>query len=243
MDEFEKLVPSKIDRDEMKDLPIGNLSGRSIAGIKSDEKWTQRCKEMTKLTGINFCSRHIPTMIETFDKHIGACPINQEIDLTKVFTNVAFEIITKIFFGKDITENMEKMEYTCPFTGQKSMLKFQDFYPKCVRDQLATFVNPKGKIFSFLASYNLIEPYKSNAKNLSTCHRSLVNYLDTCKDQESIYYQLYKSGNLTQYDCVMDACQMLFAGFDTSSRSLSGLICSLKRNPDKLAKLYQELDK
>ena len=233
MDEFEKLVPSKIDRDEMKDLPIGNLSGGSIAGIKSDEKWTQRCKEMTKLTGINFCSRHIPTMIETFDKHIGACPINQEIDLTKVFTKVAFKIITKIFFGKDITENMEKMEYTCPFTGQKSMLKFQDFYPKCVRDQLATFVNPLGKIFSFLASYNLIEPYKSNAKNLSTCHRSLVNYLDTCKDQESIYYQLYKSGNLTQYDFVMDACQMLFAGFDTSSRSLSASELAFTKKPPK----------
>ena len=242
LDELERLIPSVIDRDEMKGLPLGNLIGGSVAGTRSDEKWVRRRKEMAKLIGLGCCSRHVPMMIETMDKYFEEVPLNQEIDITKLFTRITFEIITKIFFGKDITENMDKMEYTCPYTGKQSMLKFQEYYPKCVHDQFATFMSPKSRIWSFLAFYNLIEPFKSNAKNLKTFHASLISYLTSSKDQDSVYHELYKSGNFTRNDCVLDACQMLFAGFDTSSRALSGIVCLLKRNPDKLVKLYQEIN-
>ena len=38
LDEAEKLIPSKIDRDEMKGLPLENIMGGSFALNKSDEK-------------------------------------------------------------------------------------------------------------------------------------------------------------------------------------------------------------
>ena len=188
-----------------------------MGSTKSDDKWNTRRKEMTKIIGMNFCSKHIPMMIETMDKHLEARPLNEEIDLTELLTVVAFDIIAKIFFGQDIIDNMDKMEYICPHTGKKSMLKFQEFYPKTVHDEIQGFLNPKGKILAFLARYKLVEPYKTNAKNTATYYTSLVKYLDNCKDQDSVYHELVKSGNFTKHECVMDALMMLFAGFDTSS--------------------------
>ena len=123
---------------------------------------------MSRLIGINSSSRNIPLMIEIMDKHIQAAPLNQEISFTELFSQASFEIILKIFFGQDISELMEEMEYICPNTGKKSMLNFQKFYQKSAADQFATLTSPKSRIFSFLARYNLIEPFKSNAKNSST---------------------------------------------------------------------------
>ena len=213
-----------------------------MGSTKSDDKWNTRRKEMTKIIGMNFCSKHIPMMIETMDKHLEVRPLNEEIDLTELLTVVAFDIIAKIFFGQDIIDNMDKMEYICPHTGKKSMLKFQEFYPKTVHDEIQGFLNPKGKILAFLARYKLVEPYKTNAKNTATYYTSLVKYLDNCKDQDSVYYELYKSGNFTKHECVMDALMMLFGGFDTSSRVISGALCLLKKNTDKLEKLLHELE-
>ena len=241
LDEVEKLMPLKIDRDEEKQLPLEDVIGGSFALCRSDEKWAQRRKEMSKLIGINSCSKHIPLMIETMDKHIDACPIGQEIDLNKVFSKVTFEVITKIFFGSDIVEAIGELEYICPTTGQKSMLKFQEFYEKTVASTFETFFNPKGKIFSFLASYNLIEPYKSNAKNKNTYLTTLIRYLDNSKDKDSVYQKLYSSGKFSKTECVMDTLLMLFAGFDTSSHALASTVCLLNRNPDKLLKLKQEI--
>ena len=242
LDELEKLTPHTIDRDYEKESPLKNLIGGSLGAAKSDERWSKRRREMTKMIGINFCSKHIPMMIETLDNHIEASPLNEEINLTELFTEVTFEIITKIFFGQDITEKMDKMEYICPHTGEKSMLKFQEFYPRVAKEQFEGFYNPKGKLFAFLADYNLIDPYKTNAKNTNTYYTSLVKYLDNCKDQDSVYHELYKSGNFTKRECVMDALLMLFAGFDTSSRAISGTVCLLKKNPDKLEKLLHEFE-
>ena len=241
-DEFEKLVPSKIDRDDMQGIPVVNIIGGSLGVSSSDEKWAQRRKEMGKLIGINFCSQHIPLMIETMDKYIEQSPLNQEISFTKMFAKVTFEIITKIFFGKDITEGMEKMEYVCPRTGGKSMLAFGEFFPKISFDQIESFFDPIGKILSFLSNYNLIEPYKSNAKNIRTLNDSLSRYLDNSQDKESVYQMLYKSGNFTKHECLKDALLMLFAGFDTTSRGLSSTVILLKQNPEKLQKLYQEIE-
>ena len=243
LDQFEKLVPSKIDRSVTFGFPLHNIIGGSLGASFSDEKWTKRRKEMTKHIGINFCSKHIPMMIKTIDKNIEESPLNEEISLTSLLTNTTFDIITKIFFGQDITEKMDKIEYQDPSTGKKSMLKFQEFYPKVAIDQFEGFYNPIGKFFPFLATYNLIDPYKTNAKNKKAYYDALVNFLDNSMDKDSVYYALYSSGNFTKEECIMDTLLMLFAGFDTSSRGLSSIVCMLKKAPEKLDKLMKELEK
>ena len=182
-------------------------------------------------------------MIKTIDKYIETSPLNEEINLTSLLTNITFDIITKIFFDQDITEKMDKIEYQDPFTGEKSMLKFQEFYPKVATDNFEGFFHPLGKIFPFLATYDLADPYKTNAKNAKANYNALMKYLDESMDQDSVYYALYSSGKFTKQECVMDTLAMLFAGFDTSSRGLSGMIRMLKKAPEKLDKLKKELGK
>ena len=182
-------------------------------------------------------------MIKTMDKHLNDSPINEEISITNLMTKVAFDIITKIFFGQDITEKMDKIEYQCPYTGNKSIMKFQDIYPKVTINQIEGFYHPLGQLFPFIARYNLAGPYKTNAKNKKAYCDALVHYLDSSKDRDSVYYALYNSGKFTKEECVLDTLLMLFAGFDTSSRGLSSTICMLKKNPEKLDKLIEELEK
>ena len=57
LDELEKLTPLKIDRDYEQGPPLSNLLGGSLGIAKSDERWAMRRKEMTKMIGINFCSK------------------------------------------------------------------------------------------------------------------------------------------------------------------------------------------
>ena len=122
------------------------------------------------------------------------------------------------------------MEYICPNTGVKSTLEFREFFPKVVLNQFEAFLDIKGKILPFLADYDLIDPYKTNAKNTCTYRTSLLKYLDNCEDQDSVYHKLYKSGDFSKDECFMDTLMMLFAGFDTSSRGLSGTVCLLYKN-------------
>ena len=54
---------------------------------------------------------------------------------------------------------------------------------------------------------------------------------------------MYQSGKFTKTECVMDSLFMIFAGFDTTSRTISSIMYHLKKSPDKLDKLKQELEK
>ena len=122
------------------------------------------------------------------------------------------------------------------------MLKFQEIYPKVTNDQFQAFMLPIGKIFPFLSIYQLVDPFKTNAKNKKAYYDALVEYLDNNTDEDSVYYALYSSGEFTKEECVMDTLAILFAGFDTSSRGQSSTICMLKKNPEKLDKLMKELE-
>ena len=243
LDEFEKLVPSKIDRYHHRGLPIGYFLKGSLAVTRSTENWSIRRKEMIKKLAINNCSKYIPMMIEIVDKNIQNTPTNHEIDIIQFFSRITIEAVTKIFFGQSITEKMKEIAYICPKTGKKSTKKFHEFYPQIISNEFEAFIDPKGKLFSFLVEYKLVEPYITNAKNLEACYNALAEYLETSLDKDSVYFLLYSSKQYTKHECIMDALMMIFGGFDTSAHSLASMVRLLKRNPDKYDKLMKELDR
>ena len=182
-------------------------------------------------------------MIKTTDKVLESYPIGEEISFNSVFSSITFDVITKIFFGQDITDEKNVIEYVCPFTGKKLMLSFHEYFLKVADNEFEAYIDPKGKLLPFLAEYKLVEPFKTNARNVKECYNAVANYLDTSLDKDSVYHKLYSSGKFTKYECVMDVLMMLFAGFDTSARLVCAVVNLLKKNPEKLEKLMQELER
>jgi len=105
-DEFERLVPEKIDRNDQEGTPIGYIAPRSFGVIESTANWNERRKFILKAIGINYASKYIPLMIETVDKWAKSVKKHESIDLNFEMNRITFGIITRILFGRDI-ENME----------------------------------------------------------------------------------------------------------------------------------------
>ena len=182
-------------------------------------------------------------MIKATDKALKSYPLKKEINLTSLFSSITFEIITSTFFGKDIADEKNMIEYVCPFTGKKSMLNFHEYFLKVADNEFEAYIDPKGKFLPFLAEYKLAEPFKTNARNMKACYNAIADYLETSLDKDSVYHMLYSSGKFTKHECVMDTLMMLFAGFDTTAHCISSIILLLKKNPEKLEKLMQELER
>lgn len=105
-DEFERLVPEKIDRDDQKDGPTETVVPLSFALIESTANWNERRKFILKVIGINYASKYIPLMIETVDKWAKSAKKNEFIDLKFEIKKITFGIITRILFGRDF-ENLK----------------------------------------------------------------------------------------------------------------------------------------
>lgn len=167
--------------------------------------------------------------------------MNQAVNLSEIPTKSAFRIICKILFGDEIFDKIGLLDYTCPYTGEKRKMTLEEFYPKIAKNVFDAYINPKGKIFSFLANRNLIDPYKTNIKNTYELYQVVGKFCENYSDSESIYQKMKSSGEFTDDECLNDTLILLFAGFDTTSHTVSSILCMLKRNPDKFEKLMEEM--
>ena len=186
INEFNKLVPEKIDRDDKKDSIISTISPNSFGLISSSKDWERRRKLVTKTIGINFASKYIQMMIETVDEWSKNIKLNEKIDFTQELNKITFNIISKILFGRDIYK-IEKWEYTSPHDGSVTFLSFVDAYFRHVNDELIASFSLKSIAFSFLKKFRITEPFKSNYKNNNSIFSTLAKFLDTSEDSQSVY--------------------------------------------------------
>mmetsp|Transcript_5267 Transcript_5267/g.6259 ORF Transcript_5267/g.6259 Transcript_5267/m.6259 type:complete len:193 (-) Transcript_5267:109-687(-) len=90
LNEFEKIVPDKVDRNDDKGLFVQNIVGNSFALMRSKNDWNDRRKAIMKTIGINFASQYISLMIETVDSWAKTVSIGAEIDLTLELNRITF---------------------------------------------------------------------------------------------------------------------------------------------------------
>ena len=253
--EFEKLVPYKLDRRSKGLSPTTRLFTGSFALRNSDKSWLNRRTAVIKLLGNNKCSEYIKMINQTIDNQIDLVKEGEKINFGNFLSNTTFMIISKILFGSDIEENMPKGTYTDPKTKKEELLPFKDLFMKTARNEFEAFVSPFGKLFPTLAENNLIEPYKTNSKNIAEFKRTIQEFCENSSDKDSIYnflrnYEILDNGKpsngksingFSKDECVNDTLLLLFGGFDTSSHTITSALYFLKRNPDKLEKLMVDL--
>ena len=239
-DEFEKLIPHKIDRYNHKKFSFVDIVRGSFALNQSNEDWNERRKTIMKTIGINYASKFIPLMIQTVDKWLVCVKKNESINITIEMQKITFNIMSIILFGSDI-ENMEPVLYQSPLDGSRKHLSFEEFFFALSKDIFDTYLSVKGRLFPILIKLNLIEPYKSNLANKESFLQSLSEFLLKSKDSDSVYRQVTDSGRFKQSDIVVDMITLLFAGFDTTSHGLCSMMYFLKKYPDTMNKLKQNL--
>ena len=214
--------------------------GGSLALNHSNEDWDERRKTIMKTIGINYSSKFIPLMIQTVDKWLVGVKKNESINISTEMQKITFNIMSIIMFGSDI-ENMEPVLYQSPLDGSRKHLSFEEFFFALSKDIFDTYLSVKGRLFPILIKLNLIEPYKSNLINKESFFKALGEFLSKSKDSDSVYRQVKDSGRFEQADIVVDMIGLLFAGFDTTSHGLCSMMYFLKKYPDTMNKLKQNL--
>ena len=243
MDELEKQIPSKIDRGEPKHTATEHIMTASFPLLRSTEDMNKRKKATIDFLGINRASRHIPNMINSVDAYVESLKPGQEVNFSQSIKYVSFENISTHILGEDYKSVNMEFEYVCPETGEVSNISFPDFFIRLSTSELAAYTNPMTKILKPLADRYLIEPYKTNNRNNLYMRKRLFELLQASKDPNSMFKTFMKTGEFNSDDSIMDTISMIFAGFDTTSITVTSLLYFVKANPKIHQKLMDEIRK
>jgi len=98
-----------------------------------------------------------------------------------------------------------------------------------------------GIAFPFIIEYNLIEPFKTNAKNIRELRGILKEFLKNSKDKESVYNKLINEYGIEEHLALDDIISLLLAGHDTTSHAIVSAVYFLKKYPEISKKLKTSL--
>lgn len=94
LNEFQKLVPSVIDREPIDTTGFGRVGGTGgLSQQKTDENWKKRRETLYKTIGVNFASRFIPIFIKHCNQEVKSFTAGQVINMSEYANTMAFEII------------------------------------------------------------------------------------------------------------------------------------------------------
>lgn len=253
--EFINRVPHFIDRRSMAHRSFGKVCPQSLLFIDSSTDWKNRRDAFMRLMGLNASSKYIGIMLNACEEVISTWKVGSKHNMLQEFNKITFKIITMILFGKDVNEKIGKIDFIEP-NGTISKLTFEDYFIRICKDLMSTTMNLPGNLFPFLATYDLIDPFKTNIRNVNSLHKALCKYLLENQDEDSIYYKLTETENegkdgvnkesskprAISESKVHDLIGFLFAGHETSSHTITSALYFLFKNPSTKEKLLKELD-
>ena len=251
MEDFQKLVPTKIDRWGHQIKHFGRIASGAVDQIKSSTEWKKRRDAILHTIGINLSSRYIPMVIEKLDALSESWKENEFINFSHEITSLTFDIITMILFGKDVRTKIGQINYT-KTNGEIVQYDLMHYFHELVEDLEITSFQPINKVFPFLEAYELTVAHKALKSNIENLWSVLLDYLNHSDDKESVYHKImskFQSSNFTDvknvvYDAklvLMDMITFYIAGYDPISHALCSLLYNIKKNDHVFNKLSEEI--
>jgi len=240
-EEFERLIPTKIDRYHCKLFPMGYGLAGSLPLIPSTENWKDRRTTFMKMIGLNSISSYVPMMIQTTDEVMNKWKINERIDISNTVKTISFTVICKIMFGRDSFDNETLVDYCDLKTDKIVKMPFEEMLFKWIEDTLNLTVHPLGFVFPFLKKYPIVQPYKGTVINAKTIKMSLRKFCDDSKDEGSVFNRLVALNKFDREDIYNDILGFLLTGMDTTADGIASILYFLKKNPRVMDKLKDEL--
>ncbi|XP_051801041.1 cytochrome P450 3A30-like [Acanthochromis polyacanthus] len=221
-------------------------------GIAEDEQWRRirsilspsftsgRLKEM-----FDIMKRHSANMMSSFTKKADK---DEPIELKDVFGSFSMDIVTSTAFSVDIDSLNNPSD---PFVANiKKMLKFDLFSPLLVIIGFFPFMGPifeKMELSFFPKSvtdffYAALQKIKSSRAKGEQMNR--VDFLQLMIDSQknSGPSEADQDKSLTDHEILSQSMTFLFAGYETTSSTLTFLAYNLAKNPDVMKKLQHEID-
>lgn len=180
-------------------------------------------------------------MIDSARQVIDEWKNGDSYDMLAEYNKITFIVITIILFGNDVNQKIGMLDY---IQSDDSVVKlhFSDFFIKLVKELSAAGSNPLNLFAPILNTYDVVNPFKRNKKNVVALHSRLREYLASSQDTTSVYYKLTKIDGLDGDQVFTDLIGFLFAGHETSSHGITSALYLLAKNPHIKSKLLKELN-
>jgi len=240
-EEIIKMMPHHVDRADTK-KGIYKAGKHAFIFKPSTEKTMQRRKLMVSEVSFNRSSRFVPFIVQStldiIDNCMDESKVHEFVEISNVLT---FDAFTSILFGSDQKELAnKKYPFVMPDGSTKGMC-LRDCVINSFKDHYSQLFHPLTAMARFLSDYNLCNPFKRDQKNLDTYLNALKKMFENAKDPNSISKRILANSDLSHFEKLHDINAFMAAGAETSSHGVASTIFLLKKFPEKLEKLREEL--
>ncbi|CAI2366495.1 unnamed protein product [Moneuplotes crassus] len=236
--EFFKLVPTRIDRHSNHLKHFGRMNKGAIDQIKSSPMWKSRRDKIMKVIGINFSTKFIPLILDSFHEISATWRENQWFNITNQMKKVMFSVTTKILFGKDIpVENAYTYITSC---GDTIHITLEEYFSKLIEDLEKSSALIKNRLCPYLSKAGLTTSNKACEQNIENLWEILLKICQSSEDQDSVF----KHRTNVCYDkkiVLMDIITVYIAGYDPTSHALASILFNIKANERVFTKVMKEV--
>ncbi|XP_049325311.1 cytochrome P450 3A27 [Astyanax mexicanus] len=214
---------------------------RRIRNILSPSFTSGRLKEM-----FGIMKKHSSTLIKHLQK---TAEQGGTVDLKGVFGPYSMDVIASTAFSVDIDSLNNPDD---PFVTNAKKLQFNFENPVFIIGALLPFTMPllEKMNFSFfpdsVTKFFYAAVQKIKAEQMINQHKSRVDFLqlmmDSQKSDQSDKGKETHKG-LTDHEILSQAMIFIFAGYETSSSTLTFFFYNIATNPEAMKKLQQEVDR
>ncbi|XP_041790283.1 cytochrome P450 3A40-like [Chelmon rostratus] len=213
---------------------------KRIRSVLSPSFTSGRLKEM-----FGIMKHHSANLISSMKK---VADKDEPLELKEFFGAYSMDVVTSTAFSVDIDSLNNPSD---PFvTNIKKMLKFDLLNPLLIITAVFPFMGPIFEKFEFSLFpvsvldffYAALQKIKSNRE--TSKQRSRVDFLQLMIDSQKNNGPsgVGQDKGLNDHEILSQAMIFLFAGYETSSSSLTFLAYNLATNPDTMKRLQEEVD-
>jgi cytochrome P450 len=239
---LEALTTDKIDRSR-EYIGIGKIIGDSFGMSRSNFKAMHRRKLVLNMLSFNACSKYIPIMFDCLKHEIGEWKVGQTFNSVYEMNVLTFGFFTVVFFGEDMLHISHR---TIDFENKQNQWEkknLRDSLIQIVKDFFEGLLHPIASFAPVAAKGEWCNPYKRNRRNLNRFKAALKQAIADSTDKQSICNLLMEDPKIDNNEVFEDILGFLCAGTETTSHTMVVILYQLKKNPDKLAKCMEELEK
>ncbi|TKS68492.1 Cytochrome P450 3A40 [Collichthys lucidus] len=218
--------------------------------VSEDDEW----KRIRSILSPSFTSGKLKKMFDVMKDH-SAKLVNsmkkkadkdEPLELREFFGPYSMDIVTSTAFGVDMDSLNNPSD---PFvTNIKKMMKFDLFNPLLMLVVFFPFMGPifeKLEFSTFPKSvtdffYAAVQKIKSDREKSK--QRSRVDFLQLMLDSQKDPSGVDKDKGLSDHEILSQAMMFIFAGYETTSKSLTFLAYNLATNPHVMKRLQEEID-
>ncbi|RVE75996.1 hypothetical protein OJAV_G00004360 [Oryzias javanicus] len=211
---------------------------RRIRGVLSPSFTSGRLKEM-----FGIMKHHSSNLVSSMKKKADK---DEPLDLKDFFGPYSMDVVTSTAFSVDIDSVNNPSD---PFvTNIKKMLKFDFLNPLFLLVAFFPFLGPimEKMEFSFFPAsafdffLSALQKIKSDHKNNK--QKSRVDFLQLMIDSQKDNQNGQQDKGLSDHEILSQSMIFIFAGYETTSSSLTFLAYNLATNPEVMKKLQKEID-